>query len=219
VGSDHELAEELRARREDKLNDVQFRRSGPISYRAFVAEELEVMEGRLAPASLKELELVLRQFGGVCRNVLLADISPRLAERFFAQRLKSVAPATAKKSLRTLKGSLNRAARRGYLDRNPADGLKPVPEPERDVRVLTAEEIRKLLKACPSRRWRAMVALAVTTGMRLGELVNLTWDDVDLEDGLVRVRSKPGRPTKSRRNRVLALLPEIRAMLGRPSRR
>ena len=55
--------------------------------------------------------------------------------------------------------------------------------PERDIRVLSAKEIGELLSACPSLRWRSLVALAVTTGMRLGEMQALTWDDVDLESG------------------------------------
>jgi len=213
VGPERKLAERLSAERQHELNAGQFRTPRRVSYEEFGREEVEVMQGQMAPASLKELELVLRQFGKVCRDIRLTNISSRLVEQFFAQRLKSAKPATANKSLRTLKAAFNRAVRRGYLERNPIVGLKPVREPEREVRVLTAEEIGKLLEACPSLRWRTLVALAVTTGMRLGEMLSLHWDDLDVESGTVWVRNRPGSPTKSRRNRVLALAPGVCGLL------
>jgi len=137
-----------------------------------------------------------------------------MVERYFAERLREVSAATANKELRTLKAAFSRALRRGYLERNPASDVKQVREPEKTVRVLTAEEIGQLMSACPSPRWKTLVALAVTTGMRLGEMLSLHWADVDLESGTVWVRNRPGSPTKSRRNRVLALVPEVCELLG-----
>ncbi len=219
VGSDRKLAERLRGEREHGLNAGTLHEPRRISYGEFVAEELILMRSRLAPSSLEGLEFTLRSFGELAGDRALAAITPGLVERYFAQRLERVRLATANKSLRTLRAAFNRAVQRGYLSENPADGLKPVREPEREVRVLTPEEIGKLLEASPSERWRALIALAVTTGMRLGEMVALRWRDVELDEGTLWVRNTPQHLTKSRRNRVLSLAPEVCELLKRlPSR-
>ncbi len=52
---------------------------------------------------------------------------------------------------------------------------------------LTAEQVRSFLKAPQADRFHALYVLAVTTGMRQGEILGLTWDNADLEAGTVRV--------------------------------
>lgn len=121
--------------------------------------------------------------------------------------------ATANKDLRHLKASLNRAVRRGYAAENPARWVKPVREPERQLRILSTTEIGDLLRACPSVWWRAFVAVAVITGMRRGELLALRWEDVDFGDSTVWVRNTPEHTTKSGRERALALSPEVAELL------
>jgi len=218
VGPDRELAERLRNDRERQLNAGQLRAVARVTYEEFEAEELEVLQGRLAPSALVEVRRTLRLFGESCGASLLSRITSRTVERFFSQRLQQVRPATANKDLRTLKASLNRAVGRGYLERNPAAGVKQVREPENDKRVLTAEEVRELFLAAPSDRWRALIALAVTTGMRRGELLALRWEDVDLDTGTVWVRNRHEHPTKSRKSRVLCLIPEVCDLLRQLSR-
>jgi len=64
----------------------------------------------------------------------MAEITPSVAERYFAKRLREVSPATANKNLRTLKAAFNRAVRRGHIARNPFSGIKQVRGPSGDGR-------------------------------------------------------------------------------------
>jgi integrase len=79
------------------------------------------------------------------------------------------------------------AVDRGIIDSNPFAGL-PIPRRERRERpILDAEQLQRLL-AC----WRlatngAVVVVAATTGLRGGELLALTWDDVSFERGSIAV--------------------------------
>jgi integrase len=64
--------------------------------------------------------------------------------------------------------------------------------PEAPVPLLSADQLRALLKACegrgyPERRDAAIIRLFVDTGMRLSELTNLTVDDVDFTDSVAFV--------------------------------
>jgi integrase len=53
---------------------------------------------------------------------------------------------------------------------------------------LTSEETKRLLRAARGDKFETLYVLAVTTSMRQGELLGLKWDDVDLDEGTLRVR-------------------------------
>ncbi|HEY8477997.1 MAG TPA: site-specific integrase [Chloroflexota bacterium] len=76
----------------------------------------------------------------------------------------------------------------GLLGRNPCDAVNPPKVTKPELRVLTPEEARRFLAAVAGHRLEALFTLALTTGMRQGELLGLKWQDVDLEMGVVRVR-------------------------------
>lgn len=89
---------------------------------------------------------------------------------------------TVKKLLTPLVGALKVAVREGWITSNPADRLLPHERPkndQRDMRCLTPDEIGVLLAAASSARWRTLFATLVYTGLRVGEALALTWDDVD----------------------------------------
>ncbi len=89
---------------------------------------------------------------------------------------------------RVLHRAFTMAVRWGLLARNPCDGLTP-PRPERtQMRVLTREQVATLLEATSRHPQHALYVLAVTTGMRQGELLGLRWADVDFEAGRLFVR-------------------------------
>jgi len=186
-----------------------------ISYRDFVKEELEIASGRAAQGTLEQMEICLKHFGAICHPNTVADINTAMVEQFYSRRLREVARATANKELRHLKACFGRAVMRGYMSRNAASAVKPAKEAEKAVRVLTGEEIGKLLSACPSAGWRALVAMAVCTGMRRGEFLALRWEDVDLDGQSVCIRNTPDHETKSRKNRAVPLTPELCTLLRR----
>ena len=86
------------------------------------------------------------------------------------------------------------------------------------MRILERDEIARLLAAAPE-RYRALLATAIFTGLRLGELLGLTWGDVDFDAGLVRVRKQLGRdgvlvpPKTDQAVRDVVLMPALGRML------
>jgi integrase len=86
------------------------------------------------------------------------------------------------------------------MDADPLIGLKP---PKVDVKIvdaLTADDLQALFRACAGREFRdlrdvAVCRLLAETGLRAGELLRLTLDDVDVRRGIAIIRkSKTGRP-------------------------
>ena len=89
----------------------------------------------------------------------------------------------------TLKAALGRAVEQQVLARNPADAFrKRLPKVERrELVTLTADQSAQLLAALAHSRVYWPVLLALSTGMRRGEILALRWKNVDLDGGTLRV--------------------------------
>jgi integrase len=108
------------------------------------------------------------------------------------------------------------ALRRSYIADNPLRRLEPSerPHPERaERRVLNRAELARLLAGCPP-RYRSLLATAVYTGVRLSELLGLSWGDVDFESGVIHVRhqlsrARIGSPARRVAPKTVAAVREI----------
>jgi len=85
-----------------------------------------------------------------------------------------------------------------YLDKNPVDKIKIKATPNEIERFLSDEERVRLLNVCKHSSWDKMhllIMLAITTGMRKSELINLRWADIDFDKGLASLAdTKNGLP-------------------------
>ncbi len=95
---------------------------------------------------------------------------------------------------RTLRAALNEAVRRSNLPRNPVLFAKAPSSDGDEIEPYDVPEIQRLLEAAARRRNGARWALALALGLRQGEALGLTWDDVDLEKGTIRIRRSRLRP-------------------------
>lgn len=125
----------------------------------------------------------------------------------------------------TLSAALEAAVREGHLVKNPVKSITRPRRAEFEAKTLTEPQARQLLAVARDSHLGPFIALALTTGMRLGELLALTWDDVDLEAGIVTVTKSVqwGRagdhrtgPTKTRSGRRRVAIDE--PVVERPRR-
>jgi integrase len=97
------------------------------------------------------------------------------------KREEGFAPQTIVSMRNVLRAALNQALRWGWVARNVAT-LADAPSIERPpVRVLSAEEARRLLDAARGERFEAVYSVGLALGLRRGELLGLRWENVDLE--------------------------------------
>lgn len=80
-----------------------------------------------------------------------------------------------------LRRALKQAMRWGLLRHNPCDGVERPRAPRPQFTALDVKQVAALLKAAKSDRLYALYVLAVTTGLRQGELLGLQWTDIDLK--------------------------------------
>lgn len=71
---------------------------------------------------------------------------------------------------------------------NPAQAVKPPRKPRNDIQPLNAAEARALLESAATDPLLALYVTALHTGMRLGELLGVTWDAIDWSRGIIEVR-------------------------------
>ena len=144
-------------------------------------------------------------------NVRLKGLTPAHVRGLHREKLESgLAPATVRKIHSTLHKALSQAVSDGLIPRNAADVMAPRPAPE-EMRPLSEGEARTFLDVAriSGDRFEPLYVLAITAGLRRGELLGLRWDDVDLERGTLRVGRSLGREggrlklgeTKNRRAR------------------
>lgn len=124
-----------------------------------------------------------------------------------------------------LNQALEQAVKEGLIPRNPAVATTPPTVKYREMSPLTPEEVSKFLPVIQNDRLYAFFLLAIFGGLRRGELLALTWDDMDLEAGTVRVtksmsRTKGGgiqinEPKTSKSKRSIVLPEEVTKELRR----
>lgn len=136
------------------------------------------------------IDMHLAPFFGSMR---LDDIGLEAIERFKAQQLGAkppLAPKTVNNHLTVLRRMLSLAVEWGRLASVPRIRWLHVPEQRFDF--LTTEEADRLI-AGAAPEWRCMVVLGLRCGLRQGELLALSWDDVDLVAGQITVRRAVAR--------------------------
>lgn len=140
-------------------------------------------------------------------------------------RRRPLSPLTVRHIRATLRRALNAALRAGLVARNAAADAAPPYVAHRPVTYLATTDVRRLLDGTRDDPLGPLYALAVTTGLRLGELLGLAWGDVDEADNTLTVRRSLAEaddhgwalaePKSARARRTLPLPELARHALGR----
>lgn len=131
---------------------------------------------------------------------LLLDERKKLLQPFSSLSTPRTA-ATVNRYFSSLSGALIYGCRNlRWIAENPCSNLMKLKENPRKRRTLTTEEETRLLDACRASKspyLYCITLIALTTGARKGEILSLTWDDIDFDNRLACIRdSKNGRPRK-----------------------
>jgi integrase len=156
-------------------------------------------------------------------RIKVRNLTPTHVRGLHREKLDvGLAPATVRKIHSTLHKALSQAVSDGLIPRNAAAIKAPRPDPE-EMHPLSADEVSALLEAARGERFEALYVLAITTGLRRGELLGLRWRDVDLEYGVLRVgralireggRYRLGETKTKRGHRSIRLTSQAVSALG-----
>lgn len=163
------------------------------------------------------------------RQLQPEDLDTLYAELLVDGKLNGAGGGLAPKTVRNIHGMLRKALadahRKGTVHRNVADLADPPKVRSggaKDHQVWSADELRSFLVAIENSDWFAPVYLSANTGMRRGELLGLTWRNVELEKARLVVdqqllsvgyEAEIGAPKTSTSRRTIDLDPRTVAVL------
>jgi len=128
----------------------------------------------------------------------LKDLTSRDLQEFYNYKL-AVENLSAKTILnihRCLHEALKQAVLEHYLTFNPSDAVVLPKREKPEIEILTREEQAKLIQASYQFRYGIFIRLTLTTGMRLGEVLGLKWENIDLRSGILNIRQTLNRLEK-----------------------
>lgn len=150
---------------------------------------LEWQRRRVRPSTWVSYEGHVRMHLASLHAIPLVRLAPSDVRRLIVRLLaEGLSATTVRYTVTVLRMSLRQAVDDGVVPRNVAK-LVELPDPDRvEGQSLTIPQVRKLLEATKEERLHALYVVALTTGMRQGEILGLRWDDVDLEAGQLVIR-------------------------------
>jgi integrase len=140
-------------------------------------------------------EQVLESITRILGDTPVKSLRRSHAHQFIAERSKEVGPATVNRGVAVLKNMLTFALERDLIDVHPLLRFRMLREEKPALRVMTLKEERGLIECIEDPVIAAYAAVLGETGLRKQEGLNLTWDQINLDQGILSVQyTKSGRP-------------------------
>lgn len=152
-------------------------------------DEVQATDGTRAQTVHWYRWLVDKHVSPVIGGVKLDRLAPADVRHLLAELVRAeVGNTTVRQAHGLLRNALGDAERLELVPRNVARSVRPPAPSKTKLRALTPEEARGLLAMAKDERLYALLVLAITTGLRRGELLGLRWQDVSFDEGFLRVR-------------------------------
>jgi integrase len=198
---------------EDPAAEKQSKRKRPAGLsigeiiKQYKAEYLEPRQvGRETSRVLERI--VLAQWTG--RQI--TEITRKDIRECIEDIIRRGAVAMAGRAFKVIRALFNWCVGRGLLETSPCAGLTPPPSGRPRDRVLSDDELGRVLRAAMTMPdpYGPIVMLLAMTGQRRSEVAHMRWEELALEKGIWTI---PGRRTKTRRTHVIHLTPQMLALL------
>ncbi|UCC85999.1 MAG: site-specific integrase [Anaerolineales bacterium] len=151
---------------------------------------LEAIKPSIRPRPHQTYEIHIRhhimpELGGI----KIQDLRPDHIQRFYTAKLDSGSgTSTVRLCHAVLHRALAHAVKWGLVARNVCDAVDKPKVDTPEMSVWDADQVRQFLQVIQGHRWEALFYLAVSTGLRQGELLGLMWTDVNWDTGKLAVQ-------------------------------
>ncbi|MHC4587593.1 MAG: tyrosine-type recombinase/integrase, partial [Planctomycetota bacterium] len=208
------LAEHYCQLKYSQLNSDVFTGIVPIAWKQMVEEyrEAKKVQG-VTEATLYETALTLRHFERLIGKCNSRQIAQNSIDKFILERGQEIKRTTLNKDIRNLRTFINWCRENRYLNGNLK--IKELKEDERLVKSLNSIQIKKLLSATePYPSMRLRILLALSTGLRRGDIDSLKISDFDFERNTVTTTSRKTKKSMASRPVSVEVMVELKKYLN-----
>ena len=188
--SDKRKAERQRATFERHLRMGQVE-PGSLTLKELLTDYLERTRTQIEESTAYSASYRMKDFVAAVGNIHADKVTYRHVERFQQYCIdRGLSPASVNTHIKMVKRIFSLAVKRGQIEKNPFDGISLLKVPQGIVRLITESEFQRLLSAARDPLWKARILLTKTSGLRRGEVLNLTISDVDFGKKKIIVQPK-----------------------------
>lgn len=174
----------------------------------------------LKPKSFEKYEGIYRNYikGSTIGKIKLKDLRATHLQKHYNELLDIYnKPVSTVKSLNTrLKPCLAEAEKQGYIQKNYCKMVTlPKDNTTKEIKVLSSDQQKLFIEAIKGHNLEVLFLVALSTGLRLGEILGLKWSDIDFNTGTLTVNRTLQRVTQIDRNgnresKVIEQLPKTK---------
>jgi integrase len=184
----------------------------------FIPEYLEYVKTNWAPKTYSNYEAILNAFSKWLGRKKLGEISASDLEKYKNTKKGSIGDQTINIHVRAIKTALGLAMKWGKIKEHPFKNVKQIRTQKKSTPSLQKDEYL-LLRSKIQEQWLInIIDFDILTGLRLGELSNLKWSDIDMDKGIMKIESDDEYRVKHGKMRTLPLHDEANAILTKLDR-
>lgn len=176
-----------------------------VSFSVFSQKYIEYSKIHHSPSNTIRIQYVINNFLNYRANILLDEITRMNVEEYIKYRIDKIKPTTLNIELRVLKSMFNTAISWNFISSNPLKNVKQLRINQDIPKMFTKDELELILEDLSPAWLKNIIILAVNTGMRRNELINLKWTDINISKQYLIIRNTESFTTKSKAERVIPL--------------
>ena len=154
---------------------------------------LETYKGDLKPSSIVAYRFAIKRIVASCGTIKLRNLRPmHIARLMTSLRERGLSQSSQQTTLLVFGSALRQAVREKMIAESPADGVKPPRKVPRQFAVIDRPDFPRFVEAANATGYGRELVFLLLTGLRVGELRGLRWEDVDFKRGVIHVRKQIG---------------------------
>lgn len=187
-----------------KVNTGTYIEPTRITVKEWLEEWLKGRKPHLADNSWRTYDIMIRcHIIPAIGRIKLKDLKTRDIQNLINEKMENgrvegeggLSPRTVKYIYSTLHTALKQAVRERIIPFNVAEAVELPKKRKKEMNTLSAEESRRFLQTTRKSPLHAAYLLALSTGLRQGEILGLKWEDIDFDEGALTVKRQLLRTT------------------------
>jgi site-specific recombinase XerD len=180
----------------------------------FAAEYLEYSSGVHTKKTRKTYETAFRELIRIGGDCLLEKVGIREVERFLSVKKSEASEWSSRKYYIALRSAFQTAVHWELIKENPFSKVKSPKPAERIPAFFQENDFAILLSAIDDKDFRDLCVTGILTGLRLGELLNLRWKDINFSRKAILIQNTETFTTKNKHPRIVSMSEDVSGILA-----